>query len=57
MSKFRKLKMLNILKNSEKCEAFVLRLGYKIITAEKLAKFSKVEKFMHCDRASDFVEF
>lgn len=49
--------MLNILKNSEKCEAFILRLGYKIITAEKLAKFSKVEKFMHCDRASDVVEF
>lgn len=49
--------MLSILKNSEKCEAFIPGLGYKIITAENLTKSSKVEKFMHCDRASDFVEF
>lgn len=49
--------MPSILKNSEKCEAFILGLGYKIITAENLAKSSKVEKFMYCDRASDFVDF
>lgn len=49
--------MLNIFKNAEKSQAFILGLMYKIITTEKLAKSGKFEKFIQHDRASDFLEF